>query len=86
MWNLWWTKRHRGKFSPSTSLSPANHYSTNFSIIIITRGWHNMPVGGRSVKWTQLDSTPRYTNLKKFKKEHFTFVFSLSVVGPSCRK
>jgi hypothetical protein len=28
-----------GRFSPSTSVSPANH-STNFSIIIITRGWH----------------------------------------------
>jgi hypothetical protein len=32
--------------------------STNFSIIIITRGWHNMPIGGRSAEWTQLDSTP----------------------------
>jgi hypothetical protein len=35
---LWWTKRHCGRFSPSTSVSPANH-STDFSIIIITRGW-----------------------------------------------
>jgi hypothetical protein len=40
---------------------PANH-STNFSIIIITRGWHNRPMGGRSAEWTQLDSTPHYTN------------------------
>jgi hypothetical protein len=40
MWGLWWTKRRWGRFSPSTSVSPANH-STNFSIIIITRGWHN---------------------------------------------
>jgi hypothetical protein len=31
-----WTKRHWGRFSPSTSVSPANH-STDFSIIIITR-------------------------------------------------
>jgi hypothetical protein len=30
-------KRHWGRFSPSTSVSPANH-STDFSIIIITRG------------------------------------------------
>jgi hypothetical protein len=51
-----------GRFSPSTSVSLANHHSTNFSIIIITRGWHNRPIGGRSVKWTQLDSTPHYTN------------------------
>jgi hypothetical protein len=35
MWGLWWTKQHWDRFSPSTSVSPANH-STNFSIIIIT--------------------------------------------------
>jgi hypothetical protein len=58
MWGLWWTKRHWGRFSPSTSVSPANHHSTNFSIIIITRGWYNRPLGGRSAEWTQLDSTP----------------------------
>jgi hypothetical protein len=40
MWGLWWIKRHWSRFSPSTSVSPANH-STDFSIIIITRGWHN---------------------------------------------
>jgi hypothetical protein len=34
---------------------PANH-PTNFSIIIITLGWHNRPIGGRSAEWTQLDS------------------------------
>jgi hypothetical protein len=54
-WGLWWTKRHWGRFSPSTSVSPVNH-STNFSIIIITRGWHNRPISGRSAEWTQLDS------------------------------
>jgi hypothetical protein len=64
MWGLWWTKRHWGRFSPSTSVSPANHHSTNFSIIIITRGWHNRPFSGRSAEWTQLDSTPHYTNYK----------------------
>jgi hypothetical protein len=42
-----------GFFSPSTSFFPANYHSTNFSIII-TRG--------RSAEWTQLDSTPHYTN------------------------
>jgi hypothetical protein len=34
-WALWWTKRHWGRFFPSTSVSLANH-STNFSINIIT--------------------------------------------------
>jgi hypothetical protein len=33
MWGLWWTKRHWGRFPPSTSVSPANHHSTNLSII-----------------------------------------------------
>jgi hypothetical protein len=32
-------------------VSPANH-STDFSIIIITWGWHNNPLSGRSVEWT----------------------------------
>jgi hypothetical protein len=63
MWSLWWSKWHWGKFfSPSTSVSPANHNSINFSIIIITLGGHNMPIGGRSAEWTQLDYTPQYTN------------------------
>jgi hypothetical protein len=56
-----------GQISPSTSVSSANHHSTNFSIIIITRGWHNRPAGGRSAEWTQLDSTPNYTNVKNIK-------------------
>jgi hypothetical protein len=43
MWGLWWTKRHWGRFSPSTSVSLAKH-STDFSIIIITQGWHNRPL------------------------------------------
>jgi hypothetical protein len=29
---------------------PCNHHSTNFSIIIISRGWHNRPIGGRSAE------------------------------------
>jgi hypothetical protein len=61
MWDLWWTKRHWGMFSPNTSVSLANHHSTNFSIIMITRDWHNGPIGGRSAEWTKLDSTPHYT-------------------------
>jgi hypothetical protein len=37
---------------------PANHLFTNFSSVIITWGWHNRHIDGRSAKWTQLDSTP----------------------------
>jgi hypothetical protein len=43
-------------------VSPANHHSTNFSIIVITRGWHNTPIGGYSAEWTKLDFTPHYSN------------------------
>jgi hypothetical protein len=36
MWDLWWTKWRWGRFPPSTSASPANLHSTNFSTITIT--------------------------------------------------
>jgi hypothetical protein len=36
MWDLWWKKWRWGMFSPSTSVSSANLYSTNFSTITIT--------------------------------------------------
>jgi hypothetical protein len=64
MWGLWWAKRHWGRFSPNTSVSPANH-STDFSIIIITRGWHNRSLSGRSVEWTLIPPPP----LCKLKKK-----------------
>jgi hypothetical protein len=65
---LWWTKRHWGRFSPSNSVSPANH-STDFSIIIITRGWHIRPLSGRSVEWT-LIPPPTMQIKKKVKITH----------------
>jgi hypothetical protein len=52
-------------FCPNTSVSPANHHSTNFSIIIITRGWYNRPIGGRSAEWVQMDSTLPTLPIKK---------------------
>jgi hypothetical protein len=64
MWSLWWTKRHCGRFSPSTSVSFASHHSTNFSIIIITRGWHNRPLAAAvpsGPNWTP----PPLNQLKK---------------------
>jgi hypothetical protein len=36
MWDLWWTKWRWGKLSASTSVSPANLHSTNFSTITLT--------------------------------------------------
>jgi hypothetical protein len=38
-------------FSRVLRFSPANH-SNDFSIFIITRGWHNTPICGRSAEWT----------------------------------
>jgi hypothetical protein len=35
MWDLWWKKWRWGRFSPSTSVSPANLHSTSFSTITI---------------------------------------------------
>jgi hypothetical protein len=49
MWGLWWTKCHWGRFFPTTTVSPANSHSINFSIIIITRGWHNRSIGSRTI-------------------------------------
>jgi hypothetical protein len=30
MWDLWWKKWHWGRFSPSTSVFPANSHSTDY--------------------------------------------------------
>jgi hypothetical protein len=35
MWDLWWTKWHWGRFSPSTSVSPANSHSSDCSTLTI---------------------------------------------------
>jgi hypothetical protein len=78
MWDLWWTKWHWGRFSPSASVSPANHHSTNFSIVIITRGWHNTPIGGRSAEWTQLDTTPTIFEKISYRKIYYTYVYLMT--------
>jgi hypothetical protein len=48
-----------GQVFSNTSVSPVNHHSTKFSILIITRGSYNRPIGGRRAEWTHLDSTKR---------------------------
>jgi hypothetical protein len=54
MWDLWWTKCRFGRFSPSTSVSPANLHSTNFSTIIIAYhpGLVQQASSGRGTKST----------------------------------
>jgi hypothetical protein len=67
MCSLWRTKRHWGKFSPSTSVSPANHHSTRFSIIILNRGWHNRP---------NFESVANYLNFKTlYSRRHDDYLF-----------
>jgi hypothetical protein len=39
IWDLWLTKWHWGRFSPNTSVSPANSHSTNCSTLIIYHPW-----------------------------------------------
>jgi hypothetical protein len=90
MWGLWWTKRHLGRFSPSTSVSPANY--TNFSITIITRGWPNMLLVAAvpSEANSTLRSPSTIPILKKLRKQRIrdwsiwvsrhTFVFRKSQV------
>jgi hypothetical protein len=58
MWDLWWTKLHWGRFSPSTSAFPASHHSNKFSILIITQGRYYRPIGGRRGVCIQLHSPP----------------------------
>jgi hypothetical protein len=38
IWDLWWTKWHWGRFSPSTSVSHANSHSTKCSILVYHPG------------------------------------------------
>jgi hypothetical protein len=61
MWDLWWTKWHWGRFSPSTSVFCANTNSTDYSriimiIIIIIWNWYNRTNSGCGTKWTQSHS------------------------------
>jgi hypothetical protein len=60
MWDLWWTKRHWGRFSANTSVSPVSH-STDCSTLIIIRGWYSRPV----VATVIVDSVPLHTRKKK---------------------
>jgi hypothetical protein len=69
MWDLWWTKWRWGRFSPSTSVSPANLHSTNFSTITIAHhlGLVQQASSGRS---TMRLSRPTNNN-----SIQFTFIY-----------
>jgi hypothetical protein len=73
MWALWWTVWHWGRFSPSTSVSPANHHSTNVSIIIITQGGHSRPIGGAVPSGANWTPSPTIGIKKKLQITHEVF-------------
>jgi hypothetical protein len=88
MWDLWWTKWHRGRFSPSTSASSANSHSTDCSTLIIYHPGlaiiYNRPVSGRRTKWTQSHPTPR--NLKKTSAKVQKAIVSPQAISESFNK
>jgi hypothetical protein len=53
-------KWHWGRFSPSTSVSPANLHSVKFFSLTITRGRYNKPEVADVPSGPSLDSTPDY--------------------------
>jgi hypothetical protein len=85
-WDLWWTKWRRGRFSLSTSVSPASLHSAKFSILTITWGRYNRPEVADMPSGPSLDSTPHYANFKGKKrksvilipfKSHYSLHYSL---------
>jgi hypothetical protein len=77
--DLWWTKWRWGRFSQSTSVSPANFHSTKFSIITITRDRCNRPFSGRRAEWAQHGhSTPPPPLC-----EYFKLNYALFLLGPT---
>jgi hypothetical protein len=53
VWDLWWTKWQRGRFSSSISVSPSNSHSTDCSTYFIILDRYNRPISGRHTEWTQ---------------------------------
>jgi hypothetical protein len=77
MWDLWWTKCHCGRFSPSNSVSlqilipPIAPQSSS-----IIRGCYKRPISGRRTKW------PVSPHLKKLKKKK---TYEYAVLGSKYR-
>jgi hypothetical protein len=68
MWDLWWTKWHWGRISPSISVSPADSHFTHCSI------HHHLLSGAGATDLIMADvpsglSLTRPQNLKKKKRE-----------------
>jgi hypothetical protein len=69
MWDLWWTKWRWGRFSPGTSVTPANSHSIYCSTIIIIisqPGLVQQASSGRSTKWTHSQPTNHFISTALF--------------------
>jgi hypothetical protein len=79
MWDLWWTKWRWGRVSPSTSVSPANLHSTNFSTITITYhlGLVQWATSGRSTN--RLSLTPLRMIIRKLYNIFFNLAMADSL-------
>jgi hypothetical protein len=84
-WDLWWTKCRWGRFSPSTSVSPADLHSTKFSILIITRSRYNRSISGRRGEWTQFGLRPPLYKLNKLIRAE-AYAFACFSGGTPCTK
>jgi hypothetical protein len=73
-----------GRFSPSTSVSPANLHSICFSTIIFTttRGWHNRP----GVAAVQIALQKKKKMVEKVDHGSFNSVTSLNITTALCSK
>jgi hypothetical protein len=56
----------RGRFSPSTWVSPANLHYTKFSILTTTQGRYNSPEVAEVPSWPSLHSTPTLCEFNMF--------------------
>jgi hypothetical protein len=65
-WDLWWKKWRLGRFSPHTSVSPANLDCTKFSILTIARGRYNRPEVADVPSEPSMDSTLPVCELNKW--------------------
>jgi hypothetical protein len=63
MWDLWWTKRHCGRFLPSTSVPPATHSTDCLTLIII----HHPGLVQEAKQWPtcQVDSVSTHPQKQK---------------------
>jgi hypothetical protein len=78
MWDLWWTEWHRGRFSPSTLVSPANSHSTDCSTINI----YHLGLVQWAKQWPQYQVDSVSPHPMKLKKNLCMYVLPLMLTSP----